>query len=130
MLGFILSPILYLIVMLYAPLMSVRAVKTPGTEDDKQWLTFWVIWSVLCTVESFTFGLLFIIPLYSELRFALVIFLIFFNGGRMAFDMLIEPAYAMVQKYVTEEQMQMLEKDPKGFAMGLYQKNAGGNKGN
>ncbi|CAM9973093.1 unnamed protein product [Discosporangium mesarthrocarpum] len=54
-----------LLVVLYAPYMSFRAIQSVGLEDDKQWLTFWVVYSVFEVLEKVTDTILEVGPGYA-----------------------------------------------------------------
>jgi len=116
------APIAFVLVTVYAPLMSVRALKSEESKDDGQWLSFWVVWSVLQTVDGFTWGILWLFPFFAELRFGLLIFMLFFGGSKKASELVIDPLYTLAQKFIPEDLMEMLEKDPKGFLMKTYEK--------
>lgn len=116
-LEYIVSPITSLVVMLYAPLMSYHAIKGHFGEagSEKSWLLFWVIWSVLNTVEKFTFNVLEIIPVYYELKAGLVIYLMFFGGSQLVFDKVVDPAFAFLDKKIPRDQLEAFQKDPQGY---------------
>ena len=67
--------------MLFGTLSSIRAVETPGGDDDRQWLTFWVIYFGFSGVERFTDVLLSHVPYYFELKLALLLWLMFRRGA-------------------------------------------------
>ncbi|KAK6587855.1 hypothetical protein RS030_81303 [Cryptosporidium xiaoi] len=48
----------------YPAYMSFKALETPEKMDDKQWLTYWVVYSVFSIVEVFIDIVLFWIPFY------------------------------------------------------------------
>ena len=48
---------------------SVRAIETPGGDDDRKWLSFWVIFFVFSCVERFTAVLLSRVPVKSTYSF-------------------------------------------------------------
>ena len=68
--------------------------------------TFWSVYMVFNTVEEF--GLRYIVnsftimgqSFYFELKFAAVIFLMFFNGATKIFEMFVEPTMHKYQKKV------------------------------
>jgi len=47
---------------------SVKAIESVNKEDDTQWLTYWVVYSVFALAEFFTDILLSWIPLYWFLK--------------------------------------------------------------
>ncbi|EKX46265.1 hypothetical protein GUITHDRAFT_107876 [Guillardia theta CCMP2712] len=53
----------------------------PGGDDDRQWLSFWIIFLILNVIENMTDVLLSWIPSYYEAKFVLLAWLIFFEGA-------------------------------------------------
>jgi len=47
---------------------SVKAIESVNKDDDTQWLTYWVVYSVFALVEFFADILLSWIPLYWFLK--------------------------------------------------------------
>ncbi|MGB1592829.1 MAG: HVA22/TB2/DP1 family protein, partial [Promethearchaeia archaeon] len=69
------------LLMVFAGIKSFRAIQSIDPEDDKQWLTFWLLFSifeVLCFVTDFV---LWAIPSYNGLKCAVLIFLGVFRGA-------------------------------------------------
>ena len=60
---------------------SVRAIETPGGDDDRQWLTFWMIMMLFFLAERFTDVLLSQMSMYYELKFAAIVWLMFAHGA-------------------------------------------------
>jgi len=63
------SPICYLVSFVYPLYASLIAIETKGQDDDKQWLTYWVIFCFLGLIESFSDVLLNWIPFYYVMKF-------------------------------------------------------------
>ena len=64
------------ITVLYPAVHSIRAIESPGEEDDKIWLTYWMIFGVLNVAETF-FGFVFwIIPYWGWIRLLLFVWLL------------------------------------------------------
>lgn len=55
--------------------MSFRAIESPGTEDDKLWLTYWVVYGAFSIVEYFVDFILFWVPFYYLLKFCFLLYL-------------------------------------------------------
>ena len=53
----------------YGMLSTVHALETPGGDDDRQWLTFWIIFGVFTLFERYADVLLSTLPLYYECKF-------------------------------------------------------------
>src|SRR4051794_25001144 len=64
---------------------SFKAIKSVGSDDDTQWLTFWFIYSLFCFAEIFVDVILGWLPLYYEIRFAFLCYLGLFRGARQCF---------------------------------------------
>ena len=89
----------------YAGLKSFRAIQSEDPKDDKQWLTFWLLFSVfelIATVTDVLFGWL--IPYYNELKCGFLLFLGAFGGAELIYP-LLEPfllqAEIVERKYLT-----------------------------
>ena len=66
---------------LYGTLASVRAVETPGGDDDRQWLTFWVCFFAFMGLERFTNVVFSWVSCYYELKLAVLCWLMFRHGA-------------------------------------------------
>jgi len=59
----------------YPTYASFKAIESDGTDDDTQWLTYWVIYSIFGVIESFTDRILFWFPFYYEAKLGMIILL-------------------------------------------------------
>ena len=59
---------------------SVHAIESPGGDDDRQWLTFWMIMMSCFAVERVTDVLLSRVPIYYEGKFVFIVWLMYFHG--------------------------------------------------
>ena len=66
---------------LWACAQSVMAIESPGGDDDRQWLSFWIIFLIFTVFEAMTDVLLSWLPSYYEMKFIFLCWLIFFNGA-------------------------------------------------
>lgn len=65
---------------------SITALETPGGNDDRQWLTFWVIYTLWLCVERFALRVMLSnIPFYYEVKFFLMYWLIFHAGAEKCY---------------------------------------------
>mmetsp|Transcript_99370 Transcript_99370/g.138080 ORF Transcript_99370/g.138080 Transcript_99370/m.138080 type:complete len:157 (-) Transcript_99370:158-628(-) len=122
MFGFILSPIEFILVAAYAPLVSLKALESNKLNDDTNMLAFWVTLSILSAIENLTWGALWLFPFYTELRFGLVVYMLFFEGGKIVYKVVIDPAYQKAKKKIPDEIMDQMHGDPKAFLMSLAEK--------
>ena len=64
------------ITVLYPAVHSIRAIESPDEDDDKKWLSYWMVFGLLNVLETF-FGFIFwIIPYWSWLRMGLFVWLL------------------------------------------------------
>lgn len=54
---------------------SFKAIETPSTDDDKQWLTYWTVIGFVQMIEYFSDILLFWFPFYYLFKTLLVLYL-------------------------------------------------------
>ncbi|KAL3848700.1 hypothetical protein ACJIZ3_010582 [Penstemon smallii] len=83
-------------VMLLFPLYaSMRAIESPSTLDDQQWLTYWVLYSFITLFELSFWKILQWLPFwpYLKLLFCLWLVLPLFNGAAYIYE-------NIVRKYV------------------------------
>ena len=66
---------------IWACIQSVMAIESPGGDDDRQWLSFWIIFLIFNVFEAMTDVLLSWLPSYFEMKFVFLCWLIFFNGA-------------------------------------------------
>ena len=60
---------------LYPAYMSFKAIESRGSQDDTQWLTFWVVYAI-CTIFDPIFNyILYFIPFYYLFKLAFYIYL-------------------------------------------------------
>ncbi len=84
------------ITVLYPALHSIRAIESPEGDDDKVWLTYWMVFGVLNVLETF-FGFIFwIIPYWDWVRLALFVWLLLpnFNGANVIYQTVVKPVMA------------------------------------
>ena len=60
---------------------SIHAVETPGGDDDRQWLTFWIIFFLFTALERCTDLLISWVPRYYEIKLLILCWLMFREGG-------------------------------------------------
>lgn len=75
--------------------MSMKALATPGGDDDKQWLTYWVVFSLFVIAELFFGYVLRFIPFYFLAKNAFLIWLMLplFKGATVIYDMFLRSLF-------------------------------------
>ena len=59
----------------YPVFMSFHALESDGDDDDKQWLTYWVVFGIFNILDQFAGIILSFIPFYYVLKVATLIWL-------------------------------------------------------
>ncbi|KAL4204852.1 hypothetical protein AMTRI_Chr01g134240 [Amborella trichopoda] len=85
----VVGPMVMLIYPLYA---SIRAIESPSALDDQQWLTYWVLYSLITLFELSCWRALAWFPLwpYMKLIFSLWLVLPIFNGAAYVYENVVK----------------------------------------
>jgi len=77
---------------------SFTAIESSGTEDDTQWLVYWLLYSLLQGFEKFAWPLLQWIPLYGEVRVAVLIWLVLpqTKGATWMYEAIVGPLFSTI----------------------------------
>jgi len=78
--------------------MSFKALETSGSGDDKQWLTYWVVYSLFTVLDTFIGFTLSFIPFYYFIKLAFFVYLFHPQtlGASVIYDKVIQP---VLKKY-------------------------------
>eukprot|EP00614_Pseudopedinella_elastica_P013681 CAMPEP_0172582114 /NCGR_PEP_ID=MMETSP1068-20121228/1557_1 /TAXON_ID=35684 /ORGANISM="Pseudopedinella elastica, Strain CCMP716" /LENGTH=115 /DNA_ID=CAMNT_0013375355 /DNA_START=44 /DNA_END=391 /DNA_ORIENTATION=- len=76
------------VLLLYAGVQSFRAIQSTSQNDDKQWLTFWLLYTVSRFIFAVADYILFVIPFYGEIKIGFIVFIGVFNGASMIYPIL------------------------------------------
>ena len=87
---------------IYPVIMSFIALESKGAADDKQWLTYWVVFGLFNIVDQFASFILHYIPFYHFLKLCFLVFLYLpqVKGATMVYDALILPNFASIDSKV------------------------------
>ncbi|KAK4598467.1 hypothetical protein RGQ29_015788 [Quercus rubra] len=85
-------PLVTLVFPLYA---SIRAIETKSRSDDQQWLTYWVLYSMLTLFELTFAKVLELFPIWPYAKLILTCWLVLphFNGAAHVYRNFIRPFY-------------------------------------
>ena len=85
------------ITVLYPAVHSIRAIESPDEDDDKIWLTYWMIFGLFTVAETFLGFVFYFIPYWDWLRLTLFIWLLLpnFNGSKVLYE-------SVIRKLLTE----------------------------
>ncbi|CDP00318.1 unnamed protein product [Coffea canephora] len=85
-------PVISLVYPLYA---SIRAIETKSRADDRQWLTYWVLYSLITLFELTFFKVLEWLPIWPYAKLIGICWLVLpqFNGAAYVYEHFIRPFY-------------------------------------
>jgi len=83
---------------LYPAIWSIRAIESTGTDDDKQWLTYWVVFAIFTFIDMFSGFVLKFIPFYFFFKLIFLVWCFMPNtrGASFIYDKFIIKIF---QKY-------------------------------
>lgn len=73
--------VLTALVTVFAGIRSFRAIESTDKADDKQWLTFWLMYALFDGASIVLDFLGRVIPFYGFIKLAIIVFLGFFGGA-------------------------------------------------
>ena len=90
----------------YPVFMSFYALESNGTDDDKQWLTYWVIFGIFSIADQFAGFILSLIPFYYVLKVATLIWLFHpaTNGATTLYYNFIQPYWKEYESVIDQAQ--------------------------
>jgi receptor expression-enhancing protein 5/6 len=99
-----------LIGFLYPAYMSFKAIESEGTQDDTQWLTYWVVFATFSILEGSVLFVLEYIPFYFVIKTVFMAWLFHpkFMGAALIYKQ-FKPLLQGVMKAVEEEKPQKKE---------------------
>ncbi|KAF2315971.1 hypothetical protein P3X46_023276 [Hevea brasiliensis] len=93
------GPVVSLVYPLYA---SVRAIETKSPVDDQQWLTYWVLYSMITLFELTFAKVIEWIPIWSYAKLILTCWLVipYFSGAAYVYEHLVRPLFVNPQQTI------------------------------
>merc|ERR1712159_766321 len=78
----------------YPAFASFKSLESSNANDDRLWLTYWVVYSCFCLIEGFLEYLLFWVPFYFPIKlgFLFYLFLPQTQGARKLYEAILRPA--------------------------------------
>eukprot|EP00026_Physarum_polycephalum_P007399 Phypoly_transcript_07459.p1 GENE.Phypoly_transcript_07459~~Phypoly_transcript_07459.p1 ORF type:complete len:106 (+),score=10.60 Phypoly_transcript_07459:1131-1448(+) len=88
------------VLILYCGYMSFKAIESTNKDDDTQWLTFWLLYSIIVFAEIWTDIFLNWIPFYSEFKIGLIAYLGVFKGANQVYNIIVRPTLLQHEKEI------------------------------
>ncbi|XP_022768471.1 HVA22-like protein a [Durio zibethinus] len=91
------GPVISLLYPLYA---SVRAIESESRADDRQWLTYWVLYSMITLLELTFAKVIEWIPIWSYAKLIFTCWLVFpyFSGAAYVYEHYLRPFFINSRK--------------------------------
>ncbi|CAD8105122.1 unnamed protein product [Paramecium primaurelia] len=98
--------------MIYPAYRSIKAIESGEKTDDKQWLSYWILFSLITLADSSIGFILEFIPFYHVIRLALFVILFHpsLNGAEKVYQALVQPVYQKYHKHIDQQIDQMSNK--------------------
>ena len=86
----------------YPCFMSFLALESKGADDDKQWLTYWVVFGIFNIIDQFAGFILTFIPFYFFLKLIFLVWLFhpISNGATVVYNAYILPNMKQYEKHI------------------------------
>ena len=86
----------------YPCFMSFLALETEGADDDKQWLTYWVVFGLFSIVDQFAGFILTFIPFYFFIKLCFLVWLMHpsTTGATVIYNSYILPNMKQYEKHI------------------------------
>jgi len=75
--------------------LSLKAIESPEDDDDKQYLTYWVVYGLFSIIDIFTAFLIKYIPFYYTIKLSFLIWLFMpnFKGAVYIYNLVVGPLF-------------------------------------
>ncbi|CAI0549268.1 unnamed protein product [Linum tenue] len=93
------GPVVSLLYPLYA---SIRAIETKSQNDDRQWLTYWVLYSMITLLELTFARVIEWIPIWSYVKLIFTCWLVlpYFSGAAYVYEHFLRPLFLNPQQTI------------------------------
>ncbi|KAI8093547.1 TB2/DP1, HVA22 family-domain-containing protein [Halteromyces radiatus] len=97
---------------IYPAYASFKAIETPATDDDKQWLTYWTVIGFVQMIEYFSDILLFWFPFYYLFKTVLILWLALpqFRGAEILYSRFLRPQLLKLQGDIDHQAHELRDK--------------------
>jgi receptor expression-enhancing protein 5/6 len=88
----------------YPAIWSIRAIESKGNDDDKQWLTYWVVFAIFTLIDLFSGFILKFIPFYFFIKLLFLIWCFMPNtrGAILIYDKVIIKLFYRYEDQITK----------------------------
>ncbi|CAD21647.3 Receptor expression-enhancing protein [Caenorhabditis elegans] len=89
----------------YPAYVSVKAIRTEGTDDDTMWLIYWTVFGAFSIIDFFAASIMSYFPIYwvAKAAFLLYLYLPETHGSHVIYHQLIDPFVAHMEKSMSRK---------------------------
>lgn len=94
-----------LIGILYPAYLSFKAIETQESDDDKQWLTYWVAFAIYNIIDDFSSILFFWLPFYYPIKLIVLLWMVWpkTRGAQVLYEVVIKRILKMYEAQIDEK---------------------------
>jgi receptor expression-enhancing protein 5/6 len=94
-----------LIGILYPAYLSFKAIETQESDDDKQWLTYWVVFAIYNIIDDFSSILFFWLPFYYPIKLIVLLWMVWpkTRGAQVLYEVVIKRILKMYEAQIDEK---------------------------
>ncbi|KAK0411619.1 hypothetical protein QR680_005750 [Steinernema hermaphroditum] len=81
---------------------SVKALRSKGSDDDRKWLIYWVVFASFSICDFFAESIVGVFPAYWLLKAAFLVYLYLpqTNGAKQLFDSYVDPSITQIDNMI------------------------------
>lgn len=90
---------------LYPAYLSFKAIETQESDDDKQWLTYWVVFAIYNILDDFSSILFFWMPFYYPIKLLVLLWMVWpkTRGAIVLYDRVIKKILKTYESQIDEK---------------------------
>ena len=94
-----------LIGILYPAYLSFKAIETQESDDDKQWLTYWVVFAIYNIIDDFSSILFFWLPFYYPIKLIVLLWMVWpkTRGAQVLYEVVVKRILKMYEAQIDEK---------------------------
>ena len=106
-LGIFESAITNFVGIIFPSYLSLRAIETLEADMEKQWITYWIIFSLFSIVDNFVWIFITYFPFYYFVKYLILVYMFLpnFQGAILIYDSIINDIFKKIEKNLDTRNM-------------------------
>ncbi|CAI5451621.1 unnamed protein product [Caenorhabditis angaria] len=98
-----------LIGLAYPGYVSVKAIRTEGTDDDTEWLIYWSVYATFSLIDYFASSIWSVFPFYwlAKMTFLMYLYLPQTKGSRVVYNSIVNPLVTAIDKFLEPKSIKL-----------------------